>query len=144
MYTNTKALLENAGNEGELYPDYVSFTAEKLRRHLGVYIVHGLSLFPEVGMKFQTQIEDDINCNDFVDRCIGPLAVRRHKHFRYFIATQPPLWMPPSTADSPNWNIDSFLKWIIKIITKAWRLSKKNLCMSRQQDSKGGILLSYV
>ena len=35
-YTNTKALLENSGNEGELYPDYVSVTPDKLRRHLGV------------------------------------------------------------------------------------------------------------
>ena len=33
--------------------------------------------------------------------------------------------MPPSTGDSPDWNIDSLLKWIIKISTKAWRLTKK-------------------
>ena len=33
--------------------------------------------------------------------------------------------MPPSTADSPNWKIDSFLKWIIKISTKAFRLGKR-------------------
>ena len=43
LYTNIKALPKNAGNEGELYLDYVSFTLDKLRRHLGVYIVHGMS-----------------------------------------------------------------------------------------------------
>ena len=76
-------------------------------------------------MKFQLQIEDDINGNDFVNRCLVPSVVRRHKHFRRFFDTQHPLWMPPSTAYSPNWKIDSFLKWIIKISIKASRLSKK-------------------
>ena len=77
LHTNTKALLDNAGNEGGLYPDYVSFTTEELRRHLGVYIVHSLSPSPEVGMKFQTQSEDDINGNKFVNRCIGLSAFIR-------------------------------------------------------------------
>ena len=77
-----------------------------------------------MGMKFQTQSDYDINGNDFVNRCLGPLAFITHKQFRRFFATHPPLWMPPSTADSPNWKIDAFLKWTIKISTKAWRLSK--------------------
>ena len=124
-YTNTKALLENAGSEGELYPYCISFTPGKLRRHLGVYIVHIMSPSLEVIMKFQTHSEDDINGNNFVNRYLGPSAVRRHKHFRRFFFTQPPLRMPPLTVDSPNWNIDSLLKWITKISTKSWRLTKK-------------------
>ena len=102
-----------------------------------------MSPSPEVGMKFQTQSEDVINGNNFVNRCLVPLEVRRHKHFQRFFSTQPPLWMPLSTAGSPNQKLDSFLKWIIDISKKSRRLSKKNLWMSRQQDSKGGILLSY-
>ena len=119
-YTNTKALLDNYGNEGELYPDYVSFTLDELRRHLGVYILHGLSPSPEVDMKFQTQSEYDINGNNFLNQCLGTSAVRKYKHFWRFFATQHPMWMP-STVDSPNWKIDSFLKWIIKLSTKACR-----------------------
>ena len=88
-YTNTKALLENAGNEGELYTDHISFTPDGLRRHLGFYILHGLSPSPEVGMKFKTQSEDDINGNDFVNWCIGPLAVKRHNNFRRFLPLNP-------------------------------------------------------
>ena len=124
-YTNTKALMDNAGNIGEIYPDFYPFTPNELRKHLGLYIVHGLAPSPEVSMKFKSQSEDDINGNNFVNRSLGPQAVRRHKHFRRFFATQNPLLRPPSTKDSPNWKVDSFLKWIIKISTKAWRLSQK-------------------
>ena len=80
-YTNTKALMHNAGVEGEIYPDFKPFIPEKHRRHLGVYIVHGLSTTPDLNMKFQSQSEYDINVNDFVKRCLGTAAVRRHKHY---------------------------------------------------------------
>ena len=45
-YTNTKSLMQNAGVEGEIYPDFKPFNPEELRKHLGVYIVHGLSPTP--------------------------------------------------------------------------------------------------
>ena len=96
-YTNTNALMQNTGVEGEIYPDFKPFIPEEIRKHLGVYILHGLSPTPELNMKFQSQAEDDINGNDFVKRCLGPAAVRRHKHFRRFFATQSPLIIP-----SPN------------------------------------------
>ena len=87
--------MENAGNIGETYPDFYPFTPDEMRRHLGMYIVHDLSPSPEVSMKFKTQSEDDINRDDFVNRSLGPQAVRRHKHFRHFFATQNPLLRPP-------------------------------------------------
>ena len=90
-YTNTKALIENAGNEGEIYPDFYPFTPDEMRRHLGVYIVQGLFPSPEVSMKFYTQSEDDINGNDFVSRSLGPQAIRRHKHFRRFFCNSKPI-----------------------------------------------------
>ena len=74
--------MENAGNVGEIYSDFYPFTLDEMRRHLGVYIVHGLSPSPEASMKFNTQSEDDINGNNFVHRNLGPQAVCRHKHFR--------------------------------------------------------------
>ena len=85
--------------------------------------MHGLSLTPELNMKFQSQAEDDINGNDFVKQCLGPAAVRRHKHFRRFFATQSPLIIPPPNI--PNWKIEEFLKWIKRVSKKAWRLAKR-------------------
>ena len=85
--------------------------------------MHGLSPTPELNMKFQSQTEDDINGNDFVKRCLGPAAVRIHKHFRRFFATQSPLIIPP--PNSPNWKIEEFLKWIKIVSKKAWRLAKR-------------------
>ena len=73
-------------------------------------------------MRFQSQAEDDINVNDFVKRCLGPAAVRRHKHFRRFFATKYPLIIPP--PNSPKWKIEEFLKWIKIVSKKAWRLAK--------------------
>ena len=49
--------------------------------------------------------------------------MRRHKHFRRFFATQSPLIIPP--PNSPNWNIEEFLKWIKIVINKALILSKR-------------------
>ena len=67
-YTNTKALMQNSGVEGEIYPDFKPFIPKELRKHLGVYIVHVLSPTLLFNMKFQSQTEDDINGNDFVKR----------------------------------------------------------------------------
>ena len=39
--TNHKALLSNAGKEVEVYPDYVPFTNDELRKRIGLYMVHG-------------------------------------------------------------------------------------------------------
>ena len=124
-YTNHKALLANAGQDDEVYPDYIPFYNDGLRKHIGVYMVHGLSPSPHVSMKFNSQQEDDINGNDFIKRSLGPAAVRRHKHFRRFFATQCPVKASPSRSSKPNWKIDPFLDWINAISKKARRLGKK-------------------
>ena len=78
-------------------------------------MVHGLAPSPQVSMKFALQQEDDINGNDFIKRCMGPAAVRRHKHFRGFFATQCPIKSSPSQSSLPNWKIDPLLAWIKQI-----------------------------
>ena len=84
-YTNHKALLANAGQDGEVYPDFTPFTNDRLRQEISVYMIQGLGPAPQVSMKFKSQQEDDINGNDFINRSLGPGAVRRHKHFRRFL-----------------------------------------------------------
>ena len=39
-YTKTKALMQNAEVEGEIYPDFKPFIPEELTKYLGVYILH--------------------------------------------------------------------------------------------------------
>ena len=48
-------------------------------------MVHGLAPSPQVSMKFASQQEYDINVNDFIKRCMGKAAARRHKHFCRFL-----------------------------------------------------------
>ena len=107
-----------------MYPDFTPFTNDALRQHISIYMIQGLDPAPQVSMKFKSQQEDDINGNDFINRPLGPGAVRRHKHFRRFFATQCPVKASPSRSSRPNWKIDPFLAWINSISKKAWRLGK--------------------
>ena len=65
-FTNHKALLSKAGQEGEVYPDYTPFTNYELRKHIGLYMVHGLDPSPQMSMKFTSQEQDEIIGNDFL------------------------------------------------------------------------------
>ena len=111
-FTNTKALLANAGCEGGIYPDFFPFTPFELRKHIAVYFVNGLAPSPKVAMKFQSQAQNDINGNYFVKRCLGPAAERRHRHFRRFFAVQNPLLAVPLPKTAPNHKVVPFLDWI--------------------------------
>ena len=124
-YTNTKAMQSNAGQEGEVYSDFTQFTPIELRKHIGVYFLHGLAPSPTISMKFKKQSQNCINGNDFVSSCLGPNAERRHKHFRRFFSVQDPLIIPPPTSTNPNWKIESLLEWMKAISMEAWQLGKK-------------------
>ena len=123
-FTNTKALISNAGQEGEIYPDFVPFTAIELRKHIGVYFVHGLAPSPTMKMKFKRQGANIMNGNDFVSLCLGPNADRRHKHFRRFFAVQDPLKQRPSSSTNPNFKLEPFLSWMKRISMEVWQLGK--------------------
>ena len=123
-YTNTKALLANAGQKGEIYPDFKPFTPTELRKHIGVYFVHGLSPSPHVNQKFQSQADNPMNGNDFVKSCLGPNATRRHKHFKHFLAVQDPLQINPSREQYPNWKVEPLLIWMKKVSMEAWKCGR--------------------
>ena len=119
-YTNHKAMLENAGQPGKLYPDFTPFTVKELRQHIGVRILHGLSPSPRVEMKFDNQAKDPVNGNDFVSNSLGPNATRRHKHFRRFFACQNPVTPPKPRKTNPMWKIEEFLCHVLKVSLTAW------------------------
>lgn len=47
-----KALLANAGLDGEPYPNFEPFSPKEVHQHLGLYILHGLLRPPRVDMNF--------------------------------------------------------------------------------------------
>ena len=125
-FTNTKAIMENAGKLGrgkkkkKIYPDFVPFDVRELKQHIGVRILHGISPSPRLEMKFKSQRDDEVNGNDFVYRNLGPNAARRHKHFRRFFTIQDPTLPKPKREERPNWKLERWFKHIQKVSQEAW------------------------
>ena len=125
-WTNTKAILANAGPNGITYRDFVPFDVEELRSHFGIYVLQGLSPSPRVEYKFRRQIEDPVNGNDYVYQSTGKKVnrERRHKHFKAFFSCQDPC-RPSYDRDSfPNWKVRPLLQWINYIGPIAWSLGR--------------------
>ena len=82
-WTNIKALLCNAGKGGGAYSRFVSFTIPDVAKHLGLYILNGISPTPQVELKFASQLEDPVNGNDLCHEVFnGKEGARRHREFK--------------------------------------------------------------
>ena len=46
--------MNNAGSGGGMYQDFKLFSKVELQKHLGLYILNGLSPSPQVAMEFQS------------------------------------------------------------------------------------------
>jgi hypothetical protein len=88
-YTNTKAILANAGQPGTIYPKFKPFTMSEIRQHLGLYILNGLNPSPSVEMKFKSALEDPVHGSDLCYNAFGPNARLRHKELKCFFGVQP-------------------------------------------------------
>ncbi len=104
-YSNKKALLCNAGQKGDVYPEYTNFSPSEIKSFLGLYLLNGLNPSPQINMKFKSQSEDPINGNDLCHERFGKNAVKRHKHFKAFFSCQDPLIPGPSRKTHPNHKI---------------------------------------
>lgn len=82
-FTNLKSELMNAGQKDGVYPNFVKFTTKEIKRHIFLYVFHGLSPFPKVKMKFNSQERDCVNVNDFIGRQF-PNGAQRRKRFKCF------------------------------------------------------------
>ena len=69
-WTNQRASLDCDALDVE-YSSFELFTLEELMKHIGLYLLHGLSRSPQVEMKFKAQSEDPVNGNDFVHSSFG-------------------------------------------------------------------------
>ena len=124
-FTNMKAGFQHAGKRGGPYKnEWTDFDPFELKKHIGVYILQGLSPSPQVNQKFRTQAQDSVNVCNFISCCLGPGAERRHKLFRRFFAVQDDSLPTPPRMENPNHKIDPFLKWIKEVSMKAWNLAR--------------------
>lgn len=125
-----RAMMENSGLGGK-YSDFSNFTLNELMRHIGLYLLQGLSPSPQVEMKFHSQAEDPVNGYDFVHKSFGgkpSLSKRRHKHFKCFLASVNPTIHVPNRASHPNWKIHPFLKHTYQVSQEAVFLGRNLSC----------------
>lgn len=118
-YMNQKAMYSNAGKGGTVYRDFVPFTVEEMMKHIGIYILNGVSPSPQVEMKMSPQEQDEFNGNDMVYMALGKNAMRRHKHFKCFFAVQDPNKPIPSRKTHPNWKCEALLKHALRVCKEA-------------------------
>jgi hypothetical protein len=120
VYSNTKALISNAGQPGNLYPDWKPFMVTEIKKFIGLYILQGLSPSPQVKIKFKPQSIYAINGSDLCSSVFGENTEKRHKQFKSFFAVQNHLLPVPSKITHPNGKVDPFLAWVQTISMEAW------------------------
>ena len=121
-WTNTKAQMDGAAST--IYLELEPFKALELRQHFGLYILQGLAPSPRIEYKFNAQVKDRIAGNDFVSQSFGANAVRRHKHFKAFLACCNPLKDTPSQTEYPNWKIRPMIKHLNHVGPLAWKCGR--------------------
>ena len=129
-WTNLKISI--AARSGGMYSDCMDFSAEEIMKHLGLYVLNGLSPSPQVEMKFKSQGEDKVNGNDFAYKAFfGVNPIKRHKEFKCFLASVDPRYATPSKKTHPNWKIDPMLKQVMAASKNAIILGK-NISVDEQ------------
>ena len=124
-YSNTKAMLNNAGEEGHIFEGkYKLFTNKDIIAMLGVYIIDGLAPSPQLTMKMQPQSKQPTHGNNKVASAIGTGYQQKHRSFRHFFACQDPLLTPPHKDQCPNFKVNEFFRWLRHIWKEAWLLGE--------------------
>jgi len=125
-YSNTKAMLCNAGDEGHIFAGkHCPFKNQDIMTMLGVYIIDGLAPSPQLVQKMQPQSKSPTHGNDRIAEALGPGYQQKHRSFRHFFATQDPLIIPPSKEKCPNFKVDEFFRWLRHIWKEAWVLAEQ-------------------
>ena len=101
-WTNVKAIMHNAGEGGTEYPSFKAFTVDEIMQHLGLYILHGIVLSPQIEMKLDSSKINPANGNDFCSNSFGSNPRLRHKYFKLYLACVDPLKQTPSRKTHPN------------------------------------------
>jgi hypothetical protein len=59
-------MMSQAGVGGAVYPDFKPFSMHKIRQHIGLYVLNGLSPSLEVELKFRSIAQDELHGSNFV------------------------------------------------------------------------------
>jgi len=101
-WTNTKAMMMNAGVGGGKYARFVNFSKDEMMSHLSLYLLHGISPSPQIDMKFKPASEDPINGSDLCFSVFGKNGSMRHREFKSFFTSTDSIKPTPPTASHPN------------------------------------------
>ena len=124
-YTNAKANLVNAGEEGHIFAGrYTPFTNLDINQILGTYIIDGVAPSPQLLQKMQPQTKQRSHGNDFIASCLGRGFQQKYYSFRHFFGCQDPLTSPPRKEECPNFKVDEFFRWLRYIIKEAWHVGE--------------------
>ena len=74
-----KATIANAGKRGGKYADFIDFTKFELMSHLSLYLLHAISPYPRLEMKFKSEDEDMVNGLTLCNEVFGKSGVTRNK-----------------------------------------------------------------
>ena len=95
-YSNTKAIMCNAGKKGYIFEGrYEEMTPDDVCKFFGALILDGLSPSMQVQNKMKLQSLDDVNGCNFIADAVGPNAEHIFKLFRHFFAVQVSVSTPP-------------------------------------------------
>ena len=137
-WTNTKAMIANAGKRGGRYKRFVNFNKDELMQHLSLYLLHGISPSPQIEMKFTDQNTDPVSGSTLCNRIFGKQGVTRHKEFKAFFGSVNPLIPTPPTSSHPNWKIDPLLKHCMRVAKEAVILGR-HLSVDKQDIGFQGL-----
>ena len=130
-WTNTKALMLNAGVGGGKYSRFINFTKDEIMSHLGLYLLHSISPSPQIDMKFKSVYEDPVNGSNLCHEVFGKQGVTRHKEFKAFFSATDPIKPIPPTNTHPNWKIGPCLKNMMRV-SKDCMMIGQNISVDEQ------------
>ena len=73
-WINAKAMIANAGKRGGKYADFTDSTKCELMSHLSLYLLHAISPFPRLDMKFKSKAEDPVNGSTLCNEVLASLG----------------------------------------------------------------------
>ena len=77
-----KAEISGARPYGVCYQEFKNFIPKDIRQHVGIYILHRLSISPQEEMKFKTYRTDKVHGNCFIYNLFGPNTNNHQNHFK--------------------------------------------------------------
>ena len=109
------SMLANTGPGGTTYPDFTPFDVDKIRCHVGIYILQGSLPSPRIEYKFNCQCDNPAVSSDYVWQETGGKGNRccQHQHFKAFFSCQDSHQLSYDPPDAfLNWKIRPPLQWI--------------------------------